>query len=478
MIELSLSTKTSYCFGQLAEGIKSSAFGLFLLFFYNQVLGVSGSLCGIAMLVAMSVDAITDPIMGSISDNWRSRWGRRHPFMYASALPLAIGFYLLFNPMVTGEFQLFLWMMIVSIFLRLMLTMYHVPHLALGAEITNDYHQRTTLVAFRNVFGAVGYIVVYALGFGIFFVASDTYPNGQLNRAAYPPFTGILAAFMFTSVVVMALGTHKIAQTLPQSTKTTPGLSAIFHDVINAMRNRSFLWLVCGFVVISIPIGIGGSLALYLNTYFWQIEPRFMSLILTAGPLATMIGYALAPFIAKHIEKKQALIWGAIGWSVFYIGPVPLYYLGLFPAAGTAANVIALIGAHFMAGLVVSQLVVAVGSMLADVADEHDLATGRRSEGVFFGSYAFIIKATGGIGVSVSGFVLDLISWPAGDHVKTAADVPDDALFALSMVAGPFLAIGIIPALIFFNRYQLTRSRHAAILAKLDARNSTVVETG
>jgi len=471
-MKLNTQTKLTYGFGQLAEGIKNSTFGLFLLFYYNQVLGVSGTLCGIAMVLAMCVDAFTDPIIGSISDRWHSRYGRRHPFIYLSALPLAIGFYLLFNPMVEGEFALFIWLLCVAVGLRIMLTFYHVPHLALGAELSSDYQERTTLVALRNIAGSAGSILVYVLGFGVFFAATEAFPNGQLNQQAYQPFTLILAACMFVSVIVMALGTQKAALELPQPTGEIKGLSGMFRDLRDAMRNRSFLTLACGFIVISVPIGIGMSLALYLNTFFWQIEPQYMSYILAIGPIATMIGFACAPMIARVIEKKDALIWGATGWTLFAVGPVIFYYFGMFPEKGTSANIIALIVCHFLAGLLVSQLIVAIGSMLADVADEHDHETGKRSEGVFFGAYAFIIKATAGIGVSVSGFVLDAINWPVGGHVKSAADIPPDSLFALSMIAGPFLALGVIPSIYFFSRYKLTRARHAEIVLALAARQS------
>ena len=96
--QLTLNTKFAYGIGQLAEGLKNSALGTFVLFYYNQVLGLPGTLAGLALAIALFFDAFTDPFAGSISDNWRSKMGRRHPFMYASALPLGICFYLLFSP--------------------------------------------------------------------------------------------------------------------------------------------------------------------------------------------------------------------------------------------------------------------------------------------------------------------------------------------------------------------------------------------
>ena len=93
-----LTTKLAYGFGQMAEAVKNTSFELFLFFYYNQVLGLSGSLVGLALLIALCVDGLSDPLIGSLSDGWRSRWGRRHPWMYLAALPLALSFYLLFSP--------------------------------------------------------------------------------------------------------------------------------------------------------------------------------------------------------------------------------------------------------------------------------------------------------------------------------------------------------------------------------------------
>lgn len=475
---LGYGTRVAYWAGQLAEGLKNTTFALFLLFYYNQVLGVSGTLCGLALFIAIAIDAVTDPLMGSISDGWRSRWGRRHPFMYAAAVPMALAFFAVFNPPDLNEFGLFLWLLIFSVTTRVAMTLYSVPHMALGAEMTSDYNERTTVVAGRAIFSLVGTLVVYGLGFGVFFVASEAYANGQLNPVGYPMFAAVLAVLMVLSIVGSAWGTQHLIPTLSKPANTgSVGLGPMVKDVLDAFGNLSFRWLVLGFVIVSAPVGIGTSLALYLNTFFWDITPEQMSYVLAAGPIGTLIGFVLAPVVGRYIEKKQALIWGAIGWAIFAIAPVCLYYLGLFPAPRTTGVVVGLAFCGFMAGLVVSQLVVAVGSMLADIADEHDLQTGKRQEGVFYGAYAFVIKATAGIGAAVSGLALDLIHWPTGEHIRTSADIPSDVLFKLAMIGGPALALGFIPAIWCFNHYTLDRRRHAAIRGEIDERDAMRIMT-
>ena len=165
---LPVTTKLAYGVGQMAEGLKNSALNTFVLFYYNQVLELSGTLAGVAIAIALVFDAVTDPLTGSVSDNWRGSMGRRHPFMYASALPLGICFFLLFSPPAgLSEYGLFLWLAATVLLTRGAMTLYHVPHIALGAELSNDYQERSQIVSFRYVLSFVGFFLCYGLGLSL-----------------------------------------------------------------------------------------------------------------------------------------------------------------------------------------------------------------------------------------------------------------------------------------------------------------------
>ena len=135
--------KVSYGVGQAAEGIKNAAFNVFVFFYYTQVLGLPTVYTGIAIGIALAVDSITDPLIGSLSDNWQGANGRRHPFLYVSILPLGLFFIGLFNPPELQEFTLFLWLTVFSVGTRAMMTLYYVPHVSLGAELSEDFNERT-----------------------------------------------------------------------------------------------------------------------------------------------------------------------------------------------------------------------------------------------------------------------------------------------------------------------------------------------
>jgi len=142
----------------------------------------------------------------------------------------------------------------------------------------------------------------------------------------------------------------------------------------------------------------------------------------------------------------------------------------VLPAPGTGGLLAAVSFFTALGAFGIAQLLVGVGTMLADIADEHELVHARRQEGIFFGAFSFTNKSSAALGSLIGGTVLDLIGWPTGAAVRTAADVPWDTLVALGLVWGPMSAVLALPGLWFINRYALTRARHDEILERLSAR--------
>ena len=469
-VRLSASTKLFYWFGQYAEGLFNAGMATFTLFYYNQVLGVPGALCGLAILIATCVDAVVDPLMGSVSDGWRSRLGRRHPFMYASAVPLGLCFFLLFNPMVTTEFARFVWLVVFAVLTRFSMGLYHVPHMAVGAEMTSDYHERNSLVAFRMMFGALGQMTVSYVAFDVFFKSSPAFPNGQLNPAAYPPLAAVLGMGMCFAILATSIGTRHLVPRLPVASPSQKiGAVHLVKDMKLALSSTSFLCLIGGYALAEVPVGIGGGMSLYMYTFFWRIPAPTIPIITFASLSALIAGYALSPMLLRRLEKRQALCATALVWAVIAASPVTLHYAHAFPAPHTAWLVAALAVFVSAGSFVVGPRIIVVASMLADIADEVELGTGKRQAGALFGVYSFVLKATGGVGAALGGVVLDLIHWPRGAAVRTAANIPHDTLFNLSMIAGPGVVIGIFPAILLWRRYTLDKRRHIEVLEQLRA---------
>ena len=183
---LPFTSKLGFGVGQLAEGITLSVFNTFVLFYFNQILGVSGTLTGIALGVALFFDAITDPLAGSVSDRLQTRWGRRHPMMAAASLPMALSLIALFNPPSgMSEIFYFAWLVTFAVLARLFLTLYHIPHLALGAEMAQDYLDRTRVYSYSQLFGTLG---TWGFGFlmlSLVFPTTDAATHGMLHEPGY-----------------------------------------------------------------------------------------------------------------------------------------------------------------------------------------------------------------------------------------------------------------------------------------------------
>ncbi len=474
---LSFGTKFTYGFGQAAEGLKNGAFGVFLFFYYNQVLALSGTLAGLAVGIALVFDAITDPMAGSISDNWRSRLGRRHPFMFLAAAPLAIAFFLLFNPPESlGQIGLFAWLLVFAVLTRASMTLYHVPHIALGAELTEDFEERTTVVAFRQFFSTFGTLAAYIIGFLLFFNSTPEVPRGQFRVDAYAPFAMTLGLLMVVSIVTSAWGTRSQIPYLRQASGVEEKLSAkemvvrMLREIREALSNRSFAWLFSGVLIVFMMVGVDSALNLHMNTYFWELSATGNTLFFAASPIGVMFGTLIARRLNTWFDKKPSVVFGTSWWALCQIVPVLLRILGWFPENGTDALLWTLVVVKFVQGVGVVQALITFGSMIADIVDEHELTTGKRQEGIFFASVSFSSKFTTGIGNVVGGIALDLISWPRGVEIQTAADVPAETVTWLGLVYGPIVAGFAVVSVWCYSKHRLDRERHREIVAELAVR--------
>ena len=170
---LTNSFKFNYSLGAIANGIKTDTFTFFLLFFYSRVIGLDPLLAGSAIFIALMVDSVTDPLMGTISDRTNTRLGRRHPYMIFSFIPVSIFYVLLFTPKPEwglSQSSLFLWMVVCTTLTRVGMTLFEVPHRSFGAEITKDYQERTLLFSWREMVTWVAAIGNAFLGYFVFSV--------------------------------------------------------------------------------------------------------------------------------------------------------------------------------------------------------------------------------------------------------------------------------------------------------------------
>ena len=486
--KLSFKLKFAYGIGQAGEGMFGNGLGFFLLFYYSQILGLSPGLAGTAIGIAVMVDAVSDIFAGSLSDHWQSKNGRRHPFMFASFVPLSLCFFLLFYPLVTSELGLFIWLAVFTNIARTMMSLYHVPHLALGAEITEDIRDRTALVAYRQFFSNIGGLFALTMFFLVFSPLLGEV--GRFNAAAYKPWAFCVAIAMGATIFWSAWGTRSVIPFLARPPKQArvsfaTVISRLVKDFKDVIRNRNFRFLFTGVLIVFIMVGVTSTLDIYMITYFWELDDAVVLPVLVAYAVGNAMGTFASVSLFSKWGKKACLIVGGLCWAFFQTVPVALRLLGWFPEnddtfmfGSTETNLVMplLVAFKLVQGFATAQANVGYGSMMADVCDEHEYQTGRRQEGAFFAAVAFSAKATSGFGAVIAGWGLEFINWPIGSGIRTAADVPAETLTNLGLFYGPLIAsLGFI-SVVFYTQYRLTPKAHAEILVELADRRKSASE--
>jgi Na+/melibiose symporter-like transporter len=457
--------KVDYSVGAIANGIKTDTFTFFLLFFYSRVIGLDPLLASLAIGLALIIDSFTDPLMGTISDRTNTKYGRRHPFMFVSFLPIAIFYILLFTPKPDwglSQSQLFWWMFISASMTRIGMTFFEVPHRSFGAEITKDYLERTKLFSWREMFAWTAGICNAFLAYNIFFKSTPEYSYGQLNPDAYFPLAITGAFMMVLSIIYSSLSTIKEIDNL-SSWKGSISISEIFSELKIAISNKSFILFFLGSLSLSISWGLLNSLTLFINTDFWGLKGNQIGIFLYIYFCAAFVAFYITPKLVSKIGKRNFVLFCVFG--VAFASPIAFisYNLGLTPDKGSSSLVLFLC----LPLVVISTLSIAGNmtrdAMIGDIADEVDLQSGKRQEGVLYSAVSFVQKVNTAIGALTGGLTL----WVLNITKETPTYDQAYSLFFVQGVIGP--ALLLIP-IIFFYFYSLDLKRHQEILLALKKR--------
>ena len=467
---LTLWQKCAFGIGSAAYGVKNNGFDYFLLLFYSQVIGLDPRLVGIAITTALVFDAISDPILGYWSDNLRSRWGRRHPFMYAAVIPVTASYFFLWNPPEdTSEMGLFWYLLILSVSIRTFITAYETPSSALTPELSESYDERSSLLSFRYYFGWTGGNMMSVLMFFFLFplMATATIADGRFNRESYEIMGIVASALIFISIMVSALGTHSRIPYLkspPAQRRITLGM--IFKEIFETLSNRSFISLFLASLMGAIATGLSAALAFYFYTYFWEFS-SVQTGIITIGVFGSaVLGSLMAPFLSKRMGKKKGAI--VIGLVAFIGAPLPvtLRLFGILPDNGDPF----IFWFVFIAGMIDVGFIICYqilfASMIADLVEESELQTGRRSEGVFNASVTFIRKSVQGLGLMLASFLLYLSDFPAGAGV---GEVSQETVWQLGAYYVPAILSLWMIMIAIISGYKLDRTQHEENLRQLAA---------
>jgi Na+/melibiose symporter-like transporter len=459
-------TKLFYGFGSVAFGVKDNGFAFFLLLYYNQVLGLSEAWVGFGIMLALIADALFDPIIGYVSDHWHSRWGRRHPFMYASAIPVGAAYFFLWNPpaALTGA-ALFGYFVALAIFVRILIACYEIPSSSLVAELTDNYDERTSILSYRFFFGWWGGLTVAALAYGLFLTPDAEHPVGVLNRTGYQEYGLVAAVIMAAAILISAIGTHSYIPHLRRPPeKHQLGLRGALREFKQTLANRAFFALFGAGIFGGMGAGVTAALTLYFNTYFWELSSQEMLLLAMLNFVSAAVAFALTPPLSMRWGKRAAAMRAAL--IVIVLGPTPilLRLLGWFPENHSPALLptLAVVNTVVVALFITASILVT--SMLADVVEDSEVTTGRRSEGVFFAANAFVQKSVSGVGIFASTLLLNAIDFPRDAQ---PGSIPGEVVRNLGLVYAPTLIVLFVLMLLCIAAYRISRASHEATLQRL-----------
>ncbi len=461
---LSLPVKLAYGFGSLAYGVKDNGFSTLLLLFYNQVVGLPAQWVGLAIFIALVLDAFIDPTIGYLSDRLQTRWGRRHPFMYASAIPVGLLYLLLWSPPVgASHLVILVYLVGVAILVRTAISCYEVPSAALAPELSSDYHERTSILGWRYLFGWIGGMGMLLLTFLVFLAPSARFPVGQLNPAGYRTYAVVASAVMTAAILLSALGTHgevkrRLKPTQARRPVSGPG------SIARVLKNRAFvILLVSGMFIYTIQ-GLNFALGTYFSTFLWGLPASSLAAFTVGVIIGVGLSFAFSKRASRRWGKRNAAVAATLAYLVLATAPFLLRLVGWFPPNGAASLLPLLMAFNLVSTVVGVAATILSASMMADVVEDSEARTGEREEGLFFAGAFFMQKCVSGLGLFMSGTLLALVRFPAA---AVPGKVPLAVLDHLVIIyCGVTVLLGLF-AVAVLVRFPLGEADHRRRVAEL-----------
>ncbi len=452
----------------IAYGIKDNAFSYLLLIFANQVLGIPGYLASIALAIALVWDSVSDLLLGHWSDKTNSFLGRRHPFMYASFLLLPFSFYALFNPIIEITPTNGFWYVLVSaLLIRTGTTLFEVPSTALLPDLERDYDRRNRWLALRHGFGWYGGNGIHTINF-FFWVGA----YGVTINTGYAIYGTVGATIIAATIIISSLGTQRIAAALPRPQETFHFREILqeIKQILQSVRNRNFAALFGYGLIVGVAGGLGTALYVYNTVYFFGFSGQQIATTGVFVLISPLVAYWATPFFAERFGKPATAIRALLFRIVLYPIPYVLLLAGYWPPLGSwlSLGIYTFFIVAEVIGLVMGGVL--MDSMMADVVEDSEVSTDRRSEGLFYAARSFAYKVVSAGGIISAGTIVSLVGL---DGVNSIDQVTWQIRFDLALFFLPLYCAMVLAAIWVLSWYRIDREGHAANLQKLAARRGT-----
>jgi glycoside/pentoside/hexuronide:cation symporter, GPH family len=413
-LKASFRIKLFYGLGSAAPGAYN-ALGALAMFFYNQVIGVPAAVVALALSATLFSDALMDVVIGTTSDHTRTRWGRRHPFLIAGLLLIPIALYFRWHPPQDWPADSMFWYVLATgVFVNLSFSIFEVASNALGPELAKAYHDRTILISYRWMTGALTAALATVLIYGVFLRATPEHPIGQLNVEGYGPLSLTITAIIATSILALALGTRHAIPALfqPAAASKRTSLKSQLGRMGRALSNRNFLVAVGAGVFSGVALGLDGGLRLYFYTLLWGLKASdIMVLSLLAIP-TPIFAAMIAPRLSERFGKKPTCMLLFFASVVISHTPMLLKLTGVLTWEASPQLLTLLGGFAFLAGVCTISGFIIVSSMVADIVEDVEAQTGDRSEGLLMTADSLPNRIVNSLSVALPGLLLAWVEFP------------------------------------------------------------------
>ncbi|MDH3588426.1 MAG: MFS transporter [Gammaproteobacteria bacterium] len=459
------SQKLAYGAGALVNNLLAST-GNLIVPVLNMGLGMNPALAGLAASLPRLTDAITDPLMGYISDNTKSRWGRRRPYIFAGAIMAGLLLMLLWQlPDNKSESFYFWYFLIVSVFFFLAYTVYATPWVALGYELTPDYHERTRLMGVQNFIGQPVWMIA---GYYVYFT-QNWFDNMKDGAAALAIIMGVV---VIAIGILPAIFLRERFREIAVAEAATQVKQGIWHAVAGFLRGFAttvkfapFLKLCLATFLIFNGFQLIGAFQIYVLTYYVfdgsiELGSKYTGHALLIGALSTLLIIPFITWLGTKIGKRRALV-VAIAVSIIGYGSKWFLY-------NPAAPWMALLPAPLQAfGL--GALFTITPSMIADVVDLDELNTHERREGMYGSIFWWVVKLGLALALAMSGL---LLNWTGFDIALEGAQT-EQAIVLMRACDAFIPVISSLVAIWAIVSYPITEQRAHEVRQELESRRGT-----
>lgn len=457
--------KVAYGLGGPVEGTANWVPSQNLTPVFNIAMGMNPALLGLVLMIWRIYDAVSDQVMGNFSDNARTQWGRRRPFIVLGAILTGIFMPLIWwMPRDLPEWQMVAWLLIAGILFYTCFTIWSMPYYSLQLEMSPNYNERTNITAYRafaqQIFSlAAGWILALA-ALPLFSLA----PDGGPDLA-----NGMRYVSIGLGILTIGLGVLPglfVKERYYEKEAKNQAKQPLIGGLKQTLTTRPFLWLLVIVITNSFGFGLVGSLGFYLNAYY-VCQGDLVKATTIAGVISTaifapnLIAIPLCTWIANRWDKRTLLY---ITVATGMLGSISVIFFV------TPSNPWLQIIPPLLIGPIGMGLWLVAPSMQADVADFDELTTGKRREGSFAATFSWTLKASNAVAGGLSGLVIVGTGFAIERGAEQAPNVLENIKLFYIGIPLFFLAL----CLFAISRYTLTRERMQDIRKELESRRGVI----